>query len=549
MLKSSGAMGAATLASRILGMVREILYARFMGDTPIAGAFVMAFMIPNLFRRLLGEGALTAAFIPIFKAKERTQGEAEMWRAANATICGLVISASVVIAVVWIGFSLLLYVDAPPGFQGVRSANTPEVLQESFHPHFPEPGFLSPNTRLMLELARVMFPYMLLVCLAALFMGILNARGHFFVPAMGAVMLNVVMILAVVFLAPRFGATLDHQVFALAFGVLVAGFAQMIYQWPTLRREGYRWQWVPPWGNETVREVVFKMVPGMMGVAAFQVNMLVTQSIAFAIDPQIVASFTYAVRLMELPQGIFGVSLATYLLPTLAGLASERKFPEFRSTLGQGLGYLTFTNLIASVLLVILAEPIVRLLFERGEFTALSTRRAALAVACLAPGLIAFSIVNILARAFYALGDTRTPMLISSVCFVLNIVFTFGLVPVFRQGGMGLANTVSAICNMVLLFYALRRKMKHLNLALLKRTAWSLAGASIVAGEIAWLASAKFWERWIGHTDSLEKLGAVFVPAALAGLAYWTILLWLKVPQAWDVLHLLRRKVVSGKTR
>ena len=331
--------------------------------------------------------------------------------------------------------------------------------------------------------------------------------------------------------------------------MLVAGFAQMAYQWPTLRREGYRWQWVSPWGNETVREVVLKMVPGMMGVAAFQLNMLITQSIAFVVDPQIVASFTYAVRLMELPQGIFGISLATYLLPTLAGLAAEKKFTEFRSTLGQGLGYLTFTNLIASVLLVVLAEPIVRLLFERGEFTSLSTKRAAFAVACLAPGLIAFSIVNILARAFYALGDTRTPMLISSVCLVLNIIFTFGLVPVFRQGGMGLANTLSAVCNTALLLYALRRKMKRLDLALVKQSAWSIVGAGLVAGEIAWLASAKFWERWIGHPHVLEKLGAVFIPAALAGLAYWGILLWLRVPQAWDFLHLLEQKVVPSKER
>jgi putative peptidoglycan lipid II flippase len=233
----------------------------------------------------------------------------------------------------------------------------------------------------------------------------------------------------------------------------------------------------------------------------------------------------------------------------LAGLGSEKKFAEFRSTLGQALGYLTFTNLIASILLVILAEPIVRLLFERGEFTQLSTRRAAFAVACLAPGLIAFSMVNILARAFYALGDTRTPMLISSVCLVLNIVFTLGLVPAFRQGGMGLANTLSAVCNMALLFYALRRKLNQLDLALLKRTAWSLLGAGLVAGQIAWLASAKFWERRMGDAGLWEKLGAVFIPAALAGLAYWTILLWLKVPQAWDFLNLLRRKLVSSNDR
>jgi len=356
-------------------------------------------------------------------------------------------------------------------------------------------------------------------------------------------MLNVVMIFVLLVVAPRFGASLDRQVYALGFGILAAGVAQVVYQWPTLHNEGFRFHWVSPWGNETVRHVVLKMVPGMMGVATFQINMLVTQSIAWAVDPQIVASFGYAVRLMELPQGVFGISLATYLLPTLAGLVAEKKFTEFRSTLGQGLGYLAFTNLIASVLLVLLAEPIVRLLFQRGEFTELSTKRAALAVACLAPGLIVFSAVNILARAFYALGDTRTPMLISSVCLILNIVLTFGLVPAFAQGGMGLANTLSAACNTWLLLHALRRKLKHLDLSLLKQTAWRLVGAAIVAGEAALLAS-NGWEKWIGHPHLIEKLGAVFIPAALAGLAYWGILLWLRVPQAWDFFALLQQRAI-----
>jgi len=195
----------------VLGMVREIVYARFMGDGRVAGAFLLAFTIPNLFRRLLGEGALTAAFIPLFKEKEKTAGEAEMWRAANAVISGLVVAAAVIIGLVLAGVSLAL---AAGDFTG--------------------------ETRLMLELLRWMFPYMLLVCLAAVFMGMLNARGYFFIPAMGATMLNVVMIASVLWLAPRMGPTLETQIFGLALGVLVAGVAQAAFQLPTLRREGFR---------------------------------------------------------------------------------------------------------------------------------------------------------------------------------------------------------------------------------------------------------------------------------------------------------------------
>ena len=263
MLKSTGAMGAATLTSRVLGMVREIVYARFMGDGWVAGAFLLAFQIPNLFRRLLGEGALTAAFIPIFKAKEKTDGEEEMWRAANALICALVIASAVLIVTVMLGVSLVLAMD-----------------------------MFSAKTDLMLRLLRVMFPYMMLVCLAAAFMGMLNARGHFFIPAMGATMLNVVMIASVLWLAPLMGRELHQQIYALAIGVLVAGVAQAAFQIPSLRSEGFRFAWVPPWNDNTVQAVVAKMIPGTIGVAAFQLNVVLTQGVAFLSDPQIVASST-----------------------------------------------------------------------------------------------------------------------------------------------------------------------------------------------------------------------------------------------------------------
>src|SRR5258708_7594675 len=192
MLKSSGAMAAATLTSRVLGMVREMVYAAFMGNTWVASAFIMAFQVPNLFRRLLGEGALTAAFIPIFKQKEVVDGEKEMWRTANAVISGLVAAAAVVTVLAIIGISVVLAL-------GVANA----------------------ETRLMLRLLRLMFPYMLVVCLAAVLIGMANARGHFFVPAFGAVILNVIMIASVLFLAPRMGADLQTQIFGLGIGVLV----------------------------------------------------------------------------------------------------------------------------------------------------------------------------------------------------------------------------------------------------------------------------------------------------------------------------------------
>ena len=513
MLKSSGAMSAATLLSRLLGLVREQVYARFMGTSAVAGAFQMAFTVPNLFRRLLGEGALTAAFIPIFKDKEKSAGEAEMWRAANAVISGLVVGAAFVIGLVLVGVSLALT---------TRS--------------------LSPDTRLMLRLLQVMFPYMLLVCLAAAFMGMLNARGHFFVPALGATMLNVVMIASVWWLAPHMGQKLEAQIFGLAIGVLAAGVAQAGFQWPTLRREGFRYRWVPPWRNQTVREVVRKMLPASIGVAAFQINVLLTQALAFGVHAPIVASFNYAVRLLEFPQGVFGISLATYLLPTLSGLAAEKKYPEFRATLRQGLGYLIFVNLLASVLLLTLAEPMVRLLFERGKFTVDSTAQVARAVATLAPGLLAFSMVNILARAFYALGDTRTPMRISIACLTINFALALCFIGRFEAAGLGLANTLSAALNVGLLLYALRRKLARLGLTELRQSLVYLLSAGACAGGTAWWLGG-YWTATFGHATLWLKLGEVFGPMLAASLVYFGLALWLRVPAAREVLQLVAGRI------
>ena len=524
MLKASGAMAAATLSSRVLGMVREMVYYGFMGTGWVNDAFQYAFTIPNLFRRLLGEGALTAAFIPVFKEKEKLHGEAEMWRAANAVISGLIVSASVIIALVMVGISIAL----------------------AAH-QFDE------KTALMLQLLRVMFPYMLLVCLAAAMMGMLNARGHFFIPAMGATMLNVVMIASVFWVAPHFGANLPKekqlpvQIFALAYGVLVAGVAQAAFQMPTLWRDGFRYRWVPPWGDHTVQRVVRQMIPGTIGVAAFQINVALVQGVGLFAGEGIVASFNGAVRLMELPQGVFGISLATYLLPTLAGLAAEKNYPEFRSTLRHGLGTLIFMNAIASVLLVALAEPIVRLLFERGAFSVSSTARVSYALMCLAPGLVMFSTVNILARAFYALGDTKTPMKISLVCLAINFLAGCSLIFPLREGGPGIANTITSALNAGLLVFALRKKLRKLDMEALRGTLRPITLAALLAGGLAW-GGWKMWEHHLGHATLALKLGAVFVPAGIAGGIYWLSALACKIPAAREMTEFALKRFQKHST-
>jgi putative peptidoglycan lipid II flippase len=359
---------------------------------------------------------------------------------------------------------------------------------------------------------------------------------------MGATMLNVVMIASVWWLAPKFGLGLPKeqrlpvQIFALAYGVLAAGVAQAAFQLPTLWRDGFRYHWVSPWRDATVQRVVRQMIPGTIGVAAFQINVALVQGVAFFVGAGIVSSFNGAVRLMELPQGMFGISLATFLLPTLSGLATDKNYPEFHTTLRHGLSTVIFLNLIASVLLVTLAEPIVRLLFERGAFTNGSTNRVAYALSCLAPGLVLFSTVNILARAFFALGDTKTPMKISIVCLTINFAVTCALLKPLREGGPGIVNMLTSCLNLGLLLFALQKKLGKLELESLRKNLPTLALMTIFAGLVAW-ESWRLWEHSLGHSSLALKIGAVFVPAGIAGLAYWLIALAFKIPAAKELVE------------
>jgi putative peptidoglycan lipid II flippase len=516
MLKSSGAMAAATLLSRVLGMVRTMVYTSFMGTSAVADAFTLAFKIPNLFRRLLGEGALTAAFIPIFKKKQMEGNPAEMWRAANAVLSGLIVAGTALSVIVILGITVAL----------------PFVVDEVD----------KPSKILMLQLLRIMFPYVLLVCVAAVFIGILNAKGHFFIPALGSVALNVVLIGVVWVVVPMFGKELPRQIFGLAWGVLIAGLVQMLFQYPTLMQEGFRPTWVAPWTDPTVREVLVKMIPGTLGVASFQINVVVNDLLAIWRGDGLVSSFDCAVRLMELPQGLFGISLATYLLPTLSGLAAEKKFPEFRKTLAEGMGHLVFVNLLASVFLVVLAEPMIRLLFERGQFDAYSTSLASTALAFLGPGLIAFSLVNILARAFYAVGDVSTPMRISVFCLLANLILTAILIWPMKQAGMGLANTMSALMNVGLLAFALRKKLKTLAWTELRASVQPLVGAALAASLVCW-GSLKLWTAQIGHAALWSKAGEVFVPMLLSGALYLGVSWWLKVRPAREILGMVLDRI------
>lgn len=512
LLSASGAAGTATLLSRILGFVRESAYAAFMGTGPVADAFFLAFQIPSLFRRLLGEGALSTAFIPVFKETERKEGEAAAFRVGLAFFWAVLIVSTALCMVAAIVLTVLIHVSNVDYY-----------------------------THLMFRLMRVMLPYLPMVCVAAGFIGMLNARRHFFLPALGAAMLNIVMLLAIWLLAPLFGTELDQKIFGLAVGIVIAGLAQAGFQIPALTKEGFHFRWINPWQEPAVKTIARRMGPTVIGVAAFQLNTVLCQGFAYTAGGEIVSSFNYAVRLMELPQGVVGVSLATVLLPELSALAADKKYPEFRSTLSEGLRQIVFLTLLPLVLLLTLAEPMVRLLFERGAFQAVSTQRVALMLAFLTPGLMAFSINNILARAFYALGDTKTPMRISLAAMAVNLVAAFISISVFPRGGLAIANSISSAVNCVLLFYAIKRAQPKFSLRAFQSPVLKMIGGAVVAAVVAF-ALRLAWTRWVGHANLFTKIGEVFVPITFATLAYGGTALALGVNEVRDVLGVIRRK-------
>jgi putative peptidoglycan lipid II flippase len=290
------------------------------------------------------------------------------------------------------------------------------------------------------------------------------------------------------------------------------------------------------------------MIPSTIGVAAFQINVMLTQGLAFGENSRIVGQFAYAVRLMELPQGVFGLSLATFLLPTLSGLALEKNFPQFRATLRQAAGHVLFINLLASLMLLTLAAPIIRLLFERGKFDAYSTEQVSFALVCLVPGLVSFSLVNIFARAFYAVGDLITPMKISVFCLVINLIFATIFLFAYHlgPGALGLANTLSGACNLFLLVFALRKKLRKLEMKETVAQLPSLAAAGLAAALVAW-RGRHLWENHFGHASLWPRLGEVFLPMTAATVIYFALSWWMNIASAREMIGLVAARFLPSQ--
>ncbi len=430
--RAAGLAGAATLTSRILGLVREQVLAALFGAGDQMDAFLVAFRIPNLLRDLFAEGAMSAAFVPTFTAHLTKHGKADAWRLGNNVLNALLLITGVL--------ALLGTVFARP-LVTLYAENFAAV-----------PGKLE----LTVTLARVMFPFITLVAIAAAAMGMLNSLRHYFVPALSPATFNVVAILFAVVLTPVMPMLGLPPIMSMAVAALVGGLAQVLVQWPTLRREGFRYRPILDLRDRGLRQVLVLMGPGTVGLAATQVNLLVSTLLATSQGTGAVSWLQYAFRVMYLPLGLFGVSIATAVLPAAARHAALDDRAAIRRTVSQGLALMLVVNIPATCGLIALSTEIIRLLLERGHFTAADTTATATALRLYAVGLVGYSTTRIASPVFYALGRSRVPVALSVVSMLTNLALSLVLVRVMGFGGLALATSLAALLNATLCVVLLR---------------------------------------------------------------------------------------------
>ena len=462
--RSAGVFGLATITSRILGLAREQVMAYYFGAGDANDAFRVASRIPNLVRDLFAEGAMSAAFIPTFTRQLTLQGRERSWHLANSVINSLVLvtGAIVLLGIILAGPLVRLYAG--------DFADVPGKIE------------------LTIYLARIVFPFLTLVAVAAVLMGMLNSLGHFFVPALSPAMFNVAGILMSVGLIP-FAPFLGLQpITIVAVATLVGGIGQLVIQWPPLVKEGFRYRPVLDFRDEGLHRVLLLMGPGTLGMAATQINVFVNTVLATGQGTGAVSWLDFAFRLMYLPIGLFGVSIATAATPAISRMVAEKNFDRIRSTLANALGLMLLLNLPATVGLIVLARPIVAVIFEHGEFTSADTIATAAALQLYAIGLIGYSIVRIISPTFYALGRSRIPVMVSAGSVLVNVALNVTLVNTMGYRGLALGTSITAIVNAALQLYLLRREIQSLNGSRIAASFARVVVASAIMGVVTAIA-------------------------------------------------------------
>ncbi len=515
------------MLSRLTGLAREMVMARFFGAGQAYDAFLLGFRIPNLTRDLFAEGALSSAFVPTFTRVLEKRGRREA-----AALSDLVATALMVI----VGSVCLLGI--------VFSPQLVELLA---------PGFarIPGKFELAVSLTRIMFPFLLLVALAAQAMGVLNASNRFGIPALASTFFNVGSVvcgLALGFwLGPRLGI---DPIFGMAYGVVIGGALQWLGQAPSLLRAGFRYRPRFDWSHPELGEVLRLMTPAIIGNAAVQINVMVNTNFASSITDAAgrvingpVSWLSYAFRFMQLPLGIFGVAIASATLPAISRSAAAANMEEFRATLSRSLGMVFLLTIPSSVGLFVLGEPMIGAIYQRRAFHAFDTVQTAHALSFYAIGLAGYAALKVISPAFYALGDARTPMLVSLLSIAVNYFTALSMVRFagFGHVGLALSTSVVALVGFVLQLALMRRRLGGIRGGRLAASTAKIALASAVMGAAVYLADRAL-RAWLG-TGTLARLADLAITIPLGTGLFAILCLSLHVEELRGVRDILRRRL------
>jgi len=540
--RSAGIVSIAVMFSRVLGLVREKVFAHFFGAGFLYDAFVVAFKVPNILRDLFAEGALSAAFVKVFTDYQIKKTEAEAWRLAS-----LVFN---VLAVVMSGITIIGILIAP---------FIVPLLARGFSPE---------KAALAVTLTQIMFPFILLVALAALAMGVLNTKGRFGVPASASTAFNICSILFGVGLAywlsggawetfsdksiiPSDAA--KWAITGMAIGTLIGGAAQLLIQIPSLLKVGFRFSPVLDFTDEGVKRVMHLMGPAIIGTSAVQVKVLVDLVVVSVIDGGN-SWLSFAFRLMQFPIGVFGVAIGTAAIPALSRLASKGNIGEFRDTLADALKLVFLMTIPAACGLIVLGEPIVGLIFQGGRFTAFDTNMTAWALAAYSIGLAAYAAIKVLSPSFYALDDARTPMWVSLGSIVVHAPMSFGMMTLlstvgvtperpsgYGHVGVALATSAVALVNFLALLFLMRKRIKRLNGREILASLVKIVIASAAMSTIAYVTYQGL-KTYFGQGDIWVRLIQALGPIVIAGATFLAAAKLLRISELEQLIGTLRRK-------
>lgn len=518
--RSARTVSLAVMGSRVLGLVREQVLAALFGASREFDAFITAFRIPNLLRDLFAEGALSAAFVTTFTKKLTAEGDAPAWRLANLVLNALLVVLSLItLAGIAVAPSLVRLI--APGFEA-------------------HPG----KVELTTQLTRIMFPFIVLVAMAALAMGMLNARKRFGIPASASMMFNIFSIVGGVgfiwLLAPGFfdnpgdAALAARAMMAMSIGTLLGGAGQLAIQLPSLFAAGYRYRPILDWKDDGLRQVMRLLLPAVLGVAAVQVNVFVNNWFASFFGDGAVTHLNCAFRLMQFPIGVFGVAISVATLPVISAHAARGDSGEFRETLSRSMRLAIFLCLPSACGLAVLAEPIIGAIYQHGRFDAAATAATAQCLRAYAIGLAGYAALKVIAPTFYALGDSRTPAWVSAGSIVVNggMCYLLGMVMGLKATGLALSTSCVALVNFGLLVMLMRRKVDRLDLRRVLRSTVKIAAASAVMSVAAWSAN-----EWLGFNRYLALAGSVMVGMAV----FWVTCRVLKVDELNELIEIKRR--------